>query len=176
MLHNLYIMENHHINVLHIAIHLFCTIYVFLCVCVWCVYVCVYVCVYMCMCVYVLYLTLIFHNFRAILCLPNVMGIQWFGKLVFITADIAVGIILAKILEIQKCNSGWSYVYLLNPLSAVVSARGNADSLIAFFVITSLYFVVSHHSVLAGILYFYILFFVFLCLTFHSVFYFYYYF
>ena len=80
-----------------------------------------------------------------------------FGKIVFCSCDIIVGYLIYKICQLQghsarKCII-CAQLWLLNPLTLTVSSRGNAESLIALLVLSSLYFLMkknSVHSALVG--------------------------
>lgn len=89
---------------------------------------------------------------------PNHILFQSFGKLLFATLDIIVGVVICKILQAQNvcirdqviaCG-----VWLLNPLTVVVSCRGNAESIMALLLLLSLYCIMKGRRVVwGGVLY-----------------------
>ncbi|CAG8618896.1 11549_t:CDS:2 [Gigaspora rosea] len=70
----------------------------------------------------------------AFLLTPNIYIHKSFGKLVFILADIVVGVLIHKILCLRGLNEqkavNYSALWLLNPIVASISTRGNAESLL----------------------------------------------
>ena len=90
----------------------------------------------------------------AFLLQPNSL-LPCFGKLLFSTADLCIGYLLYKILS----SSGNSHrtsltgaaLWLLNPISAGVSTRGNAESLLGCVVLCALYAVKQNRPVAAGV-------------------------
>ena len=91
------------------------------------------------------------HTYRyspllAYLLLPGwYLGISaYFGKIIFILSDLAVGWLNFKI-----CNKSESKTYLLwlyNPIAIAVSVRGNAESLIAVPILLSIYYLQNFHN------------------------------
>lgn len=78
----------------------------------------------------------------AFMLVPNHLLIFSFGKILFIICDLVVGFIIDAILRVEGVNAksrGLAVgVWLLNPLTATVSARGNAESFLAVLVLFSL--------------------------------------
>ncbi|KAL1006328.1 hypothetical protein UPYG_G00070880 [Umbra pygmaea] len=73
---------------------------------------------------------------------PNIYVNQVFGKLLFITCDVLSGHLIYRIL-LQRglsCKAACSIcsLWLLNPLPAGVSSRGNSESLLAVLVLATL--------------------------------------
>lgn len=80
-----------------------------------------------------------------------------FGKLVFIGCDICAGILIHQILAlrgVRKDKRAFSVaLWLLNPLTATVSSRGNAESVVAVLVLFTLYLLMCHRITCAAVLY-----------------------
>lgn len=78
-----------------------------------------------------------------------------FGKVLFVLCDLLVGVFIYLILTargVQKTKVTFSVsLWLLNPLTATVSSRGNAESILALLVLLTLYFIVSRQVFAAGI-------------------------
>lgn len=102
------------------------------------------------------------HTYRyspilALVLTPNIFLSPQFGKILFSFVDILVGLLIYKLVVISrprevnvatKCACLWLY----NPLTIVISTRGNADCLAAFLVILTIYFLQSGFHVLAGLI------------------------
>lgn len=87
----------------------------------------------------------------------NVWISPFFGKFLFIIFDILVG---KSIYNLVRHNGfdHWiarncTLVWLINPLSATVSSRGNAESIMAFLVLTSLSLLVQGKLLPAAVMY-----------------------
>lgn len=80
--------------------------------------------------------------FLAALLTPNVLLHRNFGKILFCAIDIVVGLLIKRILSQRwsddKAND-CACLWLYNPLTLIVSTRGNADSLAVLPVIAALY-------------------------------------
>ena len=78
----------------------------------------------------------------AFMLVPNHILVFSFGKILFILCDLLVGLIIYEILSlkgVKRHSRLFSVaVWLLNPLTATVSARGNAESFLAVLVLLSL--------------------------------------
>lgn len=76
------------------------------------------------------------------LLIPNILFHNCYGKILFSFFDIGISIIIRKI--ISKSHPGLSnvcaYIWLYNPLSIIISTRGNADSISCFLVLLTLLF------------------------------------
>lgn len=72
--------------------------------------------------------------------IPNIILHNCWGKILFSIFDLAIGIVIRKI--VSKSHPGLSnncsYLWLYNPLSIVISTRGNADSVSCFLVLLTL--------------------------------------
>ncbi|KAI9021412.1 PIG-M-domain-containing protein [Phycomyces nitens] len=79
----------------------------------------------------------------AIFLTPNIYLFQSFGKCIFAAADLVVGYLIHRILVLRGMPSQkalWlDALWLLNPMVANISTRGNAESLLAVMVLGSLY-------------------------------------
>lgn len=76
----------------------------------------------------------------ALLLIPNIFLHNCWGKLLFSAFDIVIAFIIRKL--VSKSHPGLSnicaYLWLYNPLSIVISTRGNADSISCFLVLVTL--------------------------------------
>ncbi len=83
----------------------------------------------------------------AILLTPNIYLFKSFGKIVFASADLLVGYIIHHILILRGMPSKHALKYdalwLLNPMVANISTRGNAESLLGVMVLGTLYLVMT---------------------------------
>eukprot|EP00033_Pygsuia_biforma_P004573 GCRY01005015.1.p1 GENE.GCRY01005015.1~~GCRY01005015.1.p1 ORF type:complete len:436 (-),score=79.91 GCRY01005015.1:90-1397(-) len=90
------------------------------------------------------------------LLIPNVWFFS-FGKILFCLADILIGYLLFEILKKRGISEQKSKLYacfwLFNPLSINVSTRGNAESLVSFLVVLTLYFIMKKKVFLAALFY-----------------------
>ncbi|CCD23958.1 glycosylphosphatidylinositol-alpha 1,4 mannosyltransferase I NDAI_0C02980 [Naumovozyma dairenensis CBS 421] len=85
----------------------------------------------------------------------------WFhlGKLFFVIYDLLTGILLLRILrklipDISDLKLTFlGSIWLLNPMVITISTRGNAESLLCFFIMLSLYYLQEGHYWLAGVIY-----------------------
>ncbi|KAI9266767.1 PIG-M-domain-containing protein [Phascolomyces articulosus] len=81
----------------------------------------------------------------AILLTPNIHWFFSFGKCIFAMTDIIVGYIIHQILVLRGMPSEkalWlDSLWLLNPMVANISTRGNAESLLAAMVLGTLYLI-----------------------------------
>lgn len=93
----------------------------------------------------------------AFLLTPNIYIHKSFGKFVFILADIVVGVLIHKILCLRGLNEqkavNYSALWLLNPIVASISTRGNAESLLGAMVLLTLYCIFVKKFFFASILY-----------------------
>ena len=92
------------------------------------------------------------------LLLPNHLLLYSFGKLLFITLDVVVGWVIYNILTITNVGVESKRLlacsfWLFNPLTAVVSSRGNAESLIAVLMLSCVYLSLSGHTTASAVLY-----------------------
>ena len=75
--------------------------------------------------------------------LPDVLVIEWFGKVLFSVCDIIIAVLLYRILrstETRFAAVGWMALWLFNPMSIVVSTRGNADVIVCLLVVLTFSF------------------------------------
>ena len=93
----------------------------------------------------------------AVLLAPNHLLFYSFGKTLFILCDVAAGCILSRTLQLKGVSERSRLIsvslWLLNPLTATVSARGNAESFLAVLVLSSLFFLLSKRLLLSAIAY-----------------------
>ncbi len=78
-----------------------------------------------------------------------------FGKVIFVLCDLLVGLLILRILALRgvgnvKVVFSLSF-WLLNPLTAAVSSRGNAESILSLLVLLSLYFIMCKRISLSAI-------------------------
>ena len=81
----------------------------------------------------------------------------WFGKLLFVGADLAVGVLIRRVLLLRGMHidmaTRWSALYLFHPFSWTVSTRGNADGIVGALVLLSLYLAMQHRVVTSALVY-----------------------
>lgn len=76
-----------------------------------------------------------------------------FGKLLFVTFDLLNAYIVYKLCKLNQIDAYLAVILaLFNPLTIVISSRGNAESLISFNVLLILYFLQTDRWTLAAIL------------------------
>ena len=75
-----------------------------------------------------------------------------FGKMVFVVMDLLTGVMILALLEIpnKRRRLILASLWLLNIMVITISTRGNAESVICFLVLLSLYFLRFGNYVLAG--------------------------
>ncbi|RZF40384.1 hypothetical protein LSTR_LSTR016878 [Laodelphax striatellus] len=87
---------------------------------------------------------------------PNIILNQSWGKLLFSIGDIIVCILIRNILRSEKIDENvimkCIYFWLYNPISVVISTRGNADSLSAILVLGTLAAMKNRNYSMAGLL------------------------
>ena len=78
-----------------------------------------------------------------------------FGKVLFICCDLCAGLLIQQILSLRKVERVKIVVsvslWLLNPLTATVSSRGNAESVLAVLVLLTFYFVMLKRLFLSAV-------------------------
>ena len=91
----------------------------------------------------------------ALLMQPNIFFHESFGKFLFIIFDLLCGIIIVKINSTQTKREQISSVifWFYNPITIAISSRGNAESLMAFLVLTFVYLFSQRSFLLAGVVY-----------------------
>ncbi|KXJ16443.1 GPI mannosyltransferase 1 [Exaiptasia diaphana] len=92
----------------------------------------------------------------AVILTPNIYLHAAFGKVLFILFDVLTGYLLYRI-QIERGFEQTTAVYsaclwLFNPVAAVVSSRGNAESIMAFLVLATLYAALKNKPLLAALL------------------------
>lgn len=94
--------------------------------------------------------------FLAWLMTPNVTLHKNFGKILFSVVDILIAVLIRNILARQRCDETvrdrCALLWLYNPLTLVISTRGNADSLAVLLVVLTLDLLQRDKIVLAGLL------------------------
>lgn len=79
----------------------------------------------------------------AMILTPNIFFHPAWGKFLFSLFDIFVGMFIYNLVLLKLCNKNaakkCSFFWLYNPLSVIISTRGNSDSLSAFLVLLTLY-------------------------------------
>lgn len=88
---------------------------------------------------------------------PNHLLFYSFGKVLFTSLDIVAGVVIYKILQAQGTSpdkqSMACAVWLLNPLTVVVSSRGNAESIMALLLLLCLYYIMKGRIITSAIVY-----------------------
>ncbi|XP_035718324.1 GPI mannosyltransferase 1-like [Vespa mandarinia] len=101
------------------------------------------------------------HTYRytpllAFLLIPNIYIHKDFGKIFFSLIDIVVAIFIRRILTRQRWNDKIVNIsvllWLYNPLTIIISTRGNADTLAVISVILTLDFLQRDQFLLAGLI------------------------
>lgn len=101
------------------------------------------------------------HTYRyspiiAYLLVPNIFTFNLFGKFFFSVCDVLVIDLVYKILKLDGLTGSqckfYSFFWLYNPLSIIISTRGNADSLAALLVLSTLLLFKEKKIFLCGIL------------------------
>ena len=91
------------------------------------------------------------------LLLPNHSLSIHYGKVLFITLDVLVAWCIERVLAMEGVSDRKKFfsclVWLINPVTAIVSSRGNAESLLALIMLSSLYMFVKGRVLLSGFLY-----------------------
>ncbi|XP_074102735.1 GPI mannosyltransferase 1-like [Cotesia typhae] len=103
------------------------------------------------------------HTYRytpllAVILSPNIFLQNDFGKLLFSFTDIIAGVLIKIILLKGKCNNRIGELcalsWLYNPMTIVISTRGNADSLSVLLVLLTLYYLIinNDYSLVSGLI------------------------
>lgn len=93
----------------------------------------------------------------AYLLTPGIFLHHVFGKILFSCFDICIAFLIEKVIllvnnDIQRSTAvGYSLLWLYNPVSIVISTRGNSDSIICFLSLLTLYLFLKERYALAGI-------------------------
>lgn len=76
------------------------------------------------------------------LLIPNILFHNSWGKILFSLFDIGIAFVIRKIVSQShpNLNNCCAYLWLYNPLSIIISTRGNADSISCFVVLLTLLF------------------------------------
>ena len=84
-------------------------------------------------------------------------ALPWFGKLLFVGADIAVGVLIQHVLTARGMRTQvartWAALYLFHPFSWTVSTRGNADGIVGALVLFSMVLIMQHRVVASAVVY-----------------------
>ncbi|XP_028392451.1 GPI mannosyltransferase 1-like isoform X2 [Dendronephthya gigantea] len=87
---------------------------------------------------------------------PNVTLHKAFGKLLFVFCDIVAGYLIHLILKARGIPEftavKYSWFWLLNPMIITVSTRGNAESILAVLVLSSIYFMLKRRFTLSAVM------------------------
>ena len=93
----------------------------------------------------------------AILLSPNIYFFYSFGKVVFVLCDVFCGVLILQILRIRGISDHSSLlccaIWLLNPITATVSSRGNAEPLITGLILLTIYLLMIKGTVPAAVSY-----------------------
>lgn len=86
------------------------------------------------------------------LLIPNIILHNCWGKFLFSIFDLAIAIIIRKIISksYPKFSNVCACLWLYNPLSIVISTRGNADSISCLLVLLTLFAHIQHNYVLSA--------------------------
>ena len=88
--------------------------------------------------------------------MPNVTLHKAFGKLLFVFCDIIAGYLIYLILKINGIVDStavkYSWLWFFNPMIITVSTRGNAESVLAVLVLSTLYFMLHKRFLLSAIM------------------------
>lgn len=88
---------------------------------------------------------------------PNIYLTFIFGKLLFVVCDLSTGLLIQLLLQQQGLSAEsaclYSALWLLNPLPAGVSTRGNAESLLSALVLGALLCLKQRRHFAAALLY-----------------------
>lgn len=91
----------------------------------------------------------------ALVLTPNISLHQAFGKVLFILFDVLTGYLLYKIQihrGFQEKTAVFSAcLWMFNPVAATVSSRGNAESIMAFLVLATLYSALKGKALLTAV-------------------------
>lgn len=93
----------------------------------------------------------------ALILTPNHYLFFSFGKFLFVIFDLLTGWLIYTLLSLRHVSESLKLLscacWLLNPLTATVSSRGNAESLLSFLILSCLYLLVCRHTISAGVLF-----------------------
>ena len=88
--------------------------------------------------------------------LLNITLHKAFGKLFFVFCDIVAGCLIHKVLKTQRISDSnavkYSWVWFFNPMIITVSTRGNAESVLAVLVLSTLYFMLVKRFILSAVM------------------------
>lgn len=92
----------------------------------------------------------------AMVLVPNITLHKTFGKLLFVFCDIVAGYLIHSILKTQGFLDStavkYSWVWFFNPMTITVSTRGNAESILAVLVLSTLYFILKKRFILSAVM------------------------
>ncbi|KAG9289826.1 hypothetical protein G9A89_015406 [Geosiphon pyriformis] len=94
----------------------------------------------------------------AFLLTPNIYIHPVFGKLLFVLADLLVGYLICQLLLLRGLGKEKAVLltgatWLLNPMVAAISTRGNAESLLGAMILLTIYWILTKRFVSASLLY-----------------------
>ncbi|KAF9343898.1 hypothetical protein BGX34_006236, partial [Mortierella sp. NVP85] len=88
---------------------------------------------------------------------PNIYLHESFGKWVFTAADLLTGVLIQRILRLRGMSESravkFNAIWLLNPIVANISTRGNAESVIGVMVLGSFYLIMKKRTGWGAFLY-----------------------
>lgn len=91
----------------------------------------------------------------SILLTSNHLLFYSFGKILFICCDLGVALLIQQILALRGVGKPGRIfsvsLWLLNPLTATVSSRGNAESVLAVLVLSTLYLIMCQRLYLSAV-------------------------
>lgn len=89
----------------------------------------------------------------AALLIPNILLHNCWGKVLFSVFDLCIAIVIRKIISKThpELSNVCAYLWLYNPLSIIISTRGNADSISCFLVLITLFTHIQKRYILSAI-------------------------
>lgn len=89
--------------------------------------------------------------------LPNIFAFESFGKFLFVAFDLICGYLIIKINNLENVNNQKNVAslcfWLYNPITLAIASRGNAESIMSFFVLVFIFFFKKEYYVYSGIVY-----------------------
>ncbi|KAJ1559851.1 hypothetical protein HK096_010881, partial [Nowakowskiella sp. JEL0078] len=99
------------------------------------------------------------YRYTPLLAFALLPSLQWdlFGKVLFCLCDLLAGYLVYALLRLQKIGPEraalFASFWLINPFVAVISTRGNAESILAVFVLATVYLLLKQRVILAAVIF-----------------------